>query len=134
LKKNGSSYELIDGISKVKLYSLEKASFLKKEFIIKDNKGEVFAKCFHKMKTIRKKKIRMYLGNSEHLYSMEGGCFNNKNSDNEVMVQNICGKVIAAITFVDDDNGKATMVSIRDPLTDRPLLVLFAMYALLTAT
>ena len=108
---------------------------MKKESVIRDENDNIVATMFHKMKTIRKKKIRLVLGNSEHLYSMEGGCFNNKTSDNEVIVYNVCKRPVASVVFCDkEDNvtGPGVFVSVLDPLVDKPLIIMFALYALRT--
>jgi hypothetical protein len=133
VQNNGSSFTLVDMACKQRIYTLERGSFLKKEYLIKDERGEVFAKCFHKMKTIRKKKIRMILGNSEHLYSMEGGCFNNKTTNNEVLIYNITRKPVASVVFGEDEQSNAlVMVDVLDPLVDKPLIVIFALYVMKT--
>ncbi|KAL9644129.1 hypothetical protein ABK040_005594 [Willaertia magna] len=97
--KNSNIHSIIDMPTKRKIYTLEKFSFLKKEYIIRDTLGNVFAKAFHKMKTFRKRKIRLFLGNGEHLYTMEGGCFNDKKEDNEVFILNSLNYPIASVVF-----------------------------------
>ena len=67
---------------------------------------------------------------------MEGGCYNDKATDNEVLVKNICQKPVASIIFgekVDEHCGSSVTVNVIDPLVDKPLLVLFALYALRTS-
>ncbi|EFC50403.1 histidine kinase [Naegleria gruberi] len=126
---------LIDTKNRKKIYTLEKSSFLKKEYTIRDAQGHVFAKCFHKMKTIRKKKIRMYLVNGEYLYSMEGGCFDDKKNNNEALILNSLGYPVASVLFGDKINPRGNMmiVTVLDSLVDRPLLVTFCLYVLRTS-
>ncbi|KAG2387702.1 hypothetical protein C9374_001296 [Naegleria lovaniensis] len=133
-QQSNSLTALIDTRTKRKIYTLEKSSFLKKEYTIRDHEGNVFAKCFHKMKTIRKTKIRMYLMNGEYLYSMEGGCFDDKKKDNEVIVLNSLGYPVASVLFGNkiSGRGKMIMVTILDPLVDRPLIITFCLYVLRT--
>jgi len=132
--QSNSLTTLVDSKNKKKIYSLEKSSFLKKEYTIRDAQGNVFAKCFHKMKTIRKKKIRMYLVNGEYLYSMEGGCFDDKKKDNEVVILNSMSYPVACVVFGDkiSGRGRMVMVTILDPLVDRALLATFCLYVLNT--
>ncbi|KAF0981631.1 hypothetical protein FDP41_012288 [Naegleria fowleri] len=128
-QQSNSLTALIDTRTRRKIYTLEKSSFLKKEYTIRDHDGNVFAKCFHKMKTIRKTKIRMYLMNGEYLYSMEGGCFDDKKKDNEVIILNSLGYPVASVLFGNklSGRGKMIMVTILDPLVDRPLIITFCL-------
>lgn len=132
IKIHNNSLLLIDSNTKSKIYSMEKYSFLRKEYAIRNEKNHIIAKCFHKMKTFRKKKIRMNLGTGEHLYSMEGGCFDNKTTDNEVLMFNMCNRPVASLVFVGKEVDISLILSILDPLADRPLILMFAYYVLKT--
>lgn len=81
-----------------RLYSLTRQSFFKKEYLIGDAKGP-FARCFHKMKTMRKRKLRMFLSTGEWLFTIQGGCFDSKSYDNEVYVTNPLGLPVASLLF-----------------------------------
>lgn len=130
-----SGYTIIDASNGELIYSLEKSGILRKEYVLKNDRNQSFAKCFHKMKTIRKRKLRMLLGTNEPLYSMEGGCFDHKATDNEVIIYNIYSKSVASIVFGDKTTealGTTVLVEILDPLVDRALLLTFVLYAMKT--
>eukprot|EP00762_Andalucia_godoyi_P005712 ANDGO_06487.mRNA.1 histidine kinase len=140
--KDGKSKDetwLVDAVTKRRVYSLTKTSFFKKEFTVSDDKGP-FARCFHKIKTFKKKKIRMYLMNGEWLFSMEGGSFDTKNYDNEVYIFNAAGLTVASLLFgVDSDSsnperdgGRMLIVNMIDAASDPSLVLVFALYALRT--
>jgi hypothetical protein len=131
---------LIDAISRKKVYSLTKNSFFKREYLVGDENGP-FARCFHKMKTLRKKKLRMYLMSGEWLFSMAGGCFDTRNYDNEVYVTNAAGNQVASILFgtetslgksEGEDGGRVLMVHMIDQQADPALVLMFGLYALRT--
>lgn len=136
VKDVGTSSALIDTATKRRVYSMAKSSFFKKEYTISDDSG-VFGRCFHKMKTIRKKKLRMFLLNSEWLFSMAGGCFDHKEYDNEVYIQNAVEANVASVLLGMEEDGKdrkrrVMVIHILDPSIDACLMLMFGLYAIRT--
>lgn len=69
------------------------------------------------------------------MYSMEGGCFNTKEYNNEVIVKNSLGIAVASVVFGEkesDNTGSSVLVKILESQVDKPLMIMFAMYVLKT--
>ncbi|KAJ4461729.1 putative histidine kinase [Paratrimastix pyriformis] len=122
--------QLVDAASRRPIYGLRKASFLKKEFLAVDGRNEEFGRCYHKLKTVRKKKIRMILRSEEFLLTMEG------NYSNEVSITDFMGRPVASLVVGEGAYNRTVervlVLTVTHPNVDAALLVLFALYVLYT--
>jgi hypothetical protein len=80
-------------------------SFFKREYIVSDQRGLV-ARCYHKMKSFRKKKLRMILASGELLLSLEG------DFGNEVCIKDAVQQQLASVVVCDDSGAQ----ELRTPL------------------
>jgi len=95
-----------------------------------DAANEVFGRCYHKLKTIRKKKIRLVLSSDEYLLSMEG------NYSNEVSITDFMGRSVASLVVGEGAYNRTVervlVLTVTHPNADAALLVLFALYVMYT--
>lgn len=76
---------------------------------------------------------RLTLNNGEQLFVLEGGCFENKMYDNEVVIRNSVKDIVGSVVFVGQDAilGNQVLLNIVKRV-DVSLLILFAYFAMVT--
>ncbi|KAH7815925.1 uncharacterized protein MONOS_848 [Monocercomonoides exilis] len=122
---------LIDVASQRTLFSLKKAGMFKKEYEVYDRKGYLFARCYHKLKTMKKRKIRMFLEGGEMLFSMSG------EFQNEVWIEDFLGRRVASVVVGEggksESSGRVVTINVSQPNIDSSLALIFTIYVMLTS-
>ena len=126
LQRSQKAITLLDAASMRAIYTLERSSLLKKEYVVSDNVG-IFGRFYRKLSSIRRKKLRLKLLNGEILFYLSG------DFSNEVYVQNAMMENIASVVLGEGDfgtKGRVIIVNILLESVDVALILMFALYVL----
>ncbi|KAK2955861.1 hypothetical protein BLNAU_9212 [Blattamonas nauphoetae] len=121
---------LIDASSRRTLFTLKKSSRLKKEYTLFDSARRPIGHCFHKLKTLRGKKVRMFLNTGEMILSIQG------DFHNELTIQDFLRRSVASLTVGEGitRGAKETVIelTVNQPNMDSSLLLIFTVYVSIT--